>query len=348
MVNDPQNLLSGPISSPPPSNPLPPPANGNQGVEQQSLNGGGVDNKQQVSNFMNALNRTGQGGNNQMMQGSPPPQQQGQQVLQQPIQMPEQVSTQNTLQPGSFAPAPQNMQGTNTPGYYQQGQQGAMGNQSDGKATVQYQGSTPGQNTGPVINPSQFYGSTINQQGNTGSQTLAALHPQQTIGQVSNPATQAALSTPPAQSSTNSFVPPGTIDPQQNSPAQQPLVPYQQTISQSPFSAALAYSDENLKTNIEPGKRDITEFLNTIKAHNYEYKDQRDGVGTFTTPMAQELEKTELGKQAVIETPRGKMVDYGRLGGVNLAAVSVVHREQQRLQAQFDELKAAINKKGYK
>lgn len=94
--------------------------------------------------------------------------------------------------------------------------------------------------------------------------------------------------------------------------------------------------------------RSIEDFMNKIKANNYTYKNPEiDGYGQFTTPMAQELEQTELGKQAVIDTPRGKMVDYGRLGGVNLAAVSVVHRETQRLSAKVNELHKAFMKEKY-
>jgi hypothetical protein len=55
--------------------------------------------------------------------------------------------------------------------------------------------------------------------------------------------------------------------------------------------------------------------------------------------MAQELDATKLGKQAIIHTPRGMMVDYGRLGGVNLAAVATVHKEQQRLSQQVQQLR---------
>jgi hypothetical protein len=104
-------------------------------------------------------------------------------------------------------------------------------------------------------------------------------------------------------------------------------------------------SDENLKDVAGPAQRSLEHFLGSIGAHNYTYKDPRDGVGMFTSPMAQELEKTELGKQAVINTPRGKMVDYARLGGVNLAAASVLHREQKRLAAQVEQLRADMRKR---
>ena len=112
------------------------------------------------------------------------------------------------------------------------------------------------------------------------------------------------------------------------------------------LNGGLLMSDETKKTNVESAKPDIMQFLNAIGAHNYTYKQpDRDGRGTFTSPMAQELEKTHLGKQAVINTPRGKMVDYARLSGVNLAAVSVVHRETQKLQEQFNALKRQLGKR---
>lgn len=98
-------------------------------------------------------------------------------------------------------------------------------------------------------------------------------------------------------------------------------------------------SDENLKTNIQPSDKSLNSFLSSINAYNYSYKEpQIDGSGTFTSPMAQELEATELGKQAVIDTPRGKMVNYGRLGGVNLAASAVLYKEQERIKSQLNQL----------
>lgn len=103
-------------------------------------------------------------------------------------------------------------------------------------------------------------------------------------------------------------------------------------------------SDEDLKTSIKPGIKPIDQFLSTINAHSYKYKNpELDGKGTFVSPMAQELEQTELGKSAVIETPRGKMVDYARLGGIGLAASAVLYREQQRLQDQVNELRKAFS-----
>jgi hypothetical protein len=104
-------------------------------------------------------------------------------------------------------------------------------------------------------------------------------------------------------------------------------------------------SDENEKNDFGDAKPALLDFMGQIGAHSYRYKDpSRDGEGTYTTPMAQELQKTDLGKQAVVKTPHGLGVDYQRLGGVNLAALSVVHRENQRLQSQIDEMRSSAGK----
>lgn len=91
-------------------------------------------------------------------------------------------------------------------------------------------------------------------------------------------------------------------------------------------------SDQTAKTKIDGGEYQVQSFLDAIKAHSYEYKDAKHGVGRFISPMAQELEKTEVGKSAIIETPEGKMVDYGRLGGISLAALADLHQRVKRIE----------------
>lgn len=46
--------------------------------------------------------------------------------------------------------------------------------------------------------------------------------------------------------------------------------------------------------------------------------------------MAQDLERTPIGAQAVVDTPGGKVVDFGQLGGAQLAALARLH---ERLKA---------------
>ncbi len=97
--------------------------------------------------------------------------------------------------------------------------------------------------------------------------------------------------------------------------------------------AAKAYaSDINLKTNIKevpesllPNKSDVFEFLDALKPYYYEYKNpERFGQGSRMGIMAQDLEKTKLGKDLVIDTPEGKLVDIGKGLGVALASLSVL------------------------
>ncbi len=231
-------------------------------VEQQALNGGGDSNKQQIQNYMQALNGVGAGSNNGFLNAPPPPQ---------------------------AAPPPPLVQDMTPPP-----------SQAPPMTTI-----GPGRLGGP--------GGFLQGIGQPPPATLGG-------GRLGGPG-GFLQGMPPAP-------PPGALDPNRMNLAGGQLV-----------------SDERAKQNVEPAEPSIAHFLQTIGAHNYEYKNPaRDGVGTFTSPMAQELERTELGKQAVIDTPEGKKVDYARLGGVNLAAVSVVHREQEKLRAQVEQLRAAVRR----
>lgn len=100
----------------------------------------------------------------------------------------------------------------------------------------------------------------------------------------------------------------------------------------------LTMSDENAKTEIKPANKPVADFFATIGAHEYEYKNSKHGEGKFVSPMAQELEKTVIGKSAVIDTPEGKKVDYPRLTGVALAGLALHHSDLKKLTARVDAL----------
>lgn len=102
-------------------------------------------------------------------------------------------------------------------------------------------------------------------------------------------------------------------------------------------SAAVAASDEKNKTKKGAGEDNIKEFLNAIKAHSFEYKDKMKnnplaGDGEYVGPMAQDLEKTELGKSMVIDTPEGKVVDYGKGFGAMLASQAMLNERLKKLE----------------
>lgn len=100
-----------------------------------------------------------------------------------------------------------------------------------------------------------------------------------------------------------------------------------------------AFSDENLKTNINPASTELQEFLNALGAYKYEYKNPAHGEGEHVSVMAQELEASKLGKQAVINTPEGKMVNYGgRLPAIQLAATAMLNHKINQLESRLTKV----------
>jgi hypothetical protein len=100
--------------------------------------------------------------------------------------------------------------------------------------------------------------------------------------------------------------------------------------AEGPSLAAL--SDETKKTDIKPGGKDLGSFLDALTPSKYKYKDEADGEGEFWSPMAQDLEKTPVGRSMVIDTPRGKAVDYARGFGAYLAATADLHQRVKKLE----------------
>jgi hypothetical protein len=96
-------------------------------------------------------------------------------------------------------------------------------------------------------------------------------------------------------------------------------------------------SDERAKTDIKPGKQSLGELLSGVGVHEYEYKDPGKpmrGEGRFVSPMAQELEKTKIGKSMVSTSKDGtKVVDYGKGLGAMLSAMSWLHERVGKMEA---------------
>ncbi len=101
-------------------------------------------------------------------------------------------------------------------------------------------------------------------------------------------------------------------------------------------TAAMAYatyaSDINLKKDISLSGDRLTDFLNKLDAYDYDYKDEKHGKGRQTSVIAQDLEKSDIGKKAVIETDEGKMVDYSKLLPELLAAAAQTHKKVTKLE----------------
>jgi hypothetical protein len=99
----------------------------------------------------------------------------------------------------------------------------------------------------------------------------------------------------------------------------------------------MALSDERAKTDVTtPSKARIGEFLSTIGAHEYRYKDPSlpgAGAGRYLSPMAQELEQSEIGRSMVEEGPDGfKRVNYGKGLGAILATAAHLNERLSKLE----------------
>lgn len=100
------------------------------------------------------------------------------------------------------------------------------------------------------------------------------------------------------------------------------------------LATAGVFSDKNVKKNIKPAnmKKD---FLDHLSASSYEYKEPSKpgrGKGEFASVMAQELEKSKVGRSMVMDTPEGKMVDYGKGFGAILAAQAELNKRLEAIE----------------
>lgn len=94
------------------------------------------------------------------------------------------------------------------------------------------------------------------------------------------------------------------------------------------------FSDENMKKNIK--KADLNELAEKLKAVSFEYK-QPNGEsyqdGTVDGFLAQDLEKSKLGKKMVMQDSKGrKMVDLKKAVPVTMAAVSEIVKRINKLE----------------
>lgn len=88
--------------------------------------------------------------------------------------------------------------------------------------------------------------------------------------------------------------------------------------------AYLAFSDERLKTNIRLiPKEEMDEMKKHLKAYAFNYKSAVHGTGEFIGVMAQDLEKSKLGRTLVFEDNFGnKQIDLQRVMMLFLATMA--------------------------
>jgi len=90
--------------------------------------------------------------------------------------------------------------------------------------------------------------------------------------------------------------------------------------------AVSAFSDVNVKTNIKTTS--MLRDLAGAKPYEYEYKSTEYGAaGKHQSLMAQDIEKIPFLQKIVMETPKGKMVDYGKALPAMLAVQAEMAKE---------------------
>jgi hypothetical protein len=100
-------------------------------------------------------------------------------------------------------------------------------------------------------------------------------------------------------------------------------------IIQTAGTIAAGKSDKTLKTDIRDGGKEADDVMSKIRASSYRYKNEpRDGTGRRLGVMAQDLEKSKMGKEAVVplpDLPGKKGVDMFKGLSVALASVGRLH-----------------------
>lgn len=91
------------------------------------------------------------------------------------------------------------------------------------------------------------------------------------------------------------------------------------------MTAAAMFSDSRLKTNIkEISETDLNEMKSHLKAYAFNYLNDDHGQGDWIGVMAQDLEKSKLGKTLVVENEKGeKTIDQRKVLSMFLATMAV-------------------------
>jgi hypothetical protein len=96
-----------------------------------------------------------------------------------------------------------------------------------------------------------------------------------------------------------------------------------QLLGQAVSIGALAFSDERLKTNIQSlNKEDLAEMRKHLKAYAFNYTNDKYGKGDWVGIMAQDLEKSKLGKTLVVEVNGLKTIDTNKVMSMFLATMA--------------------------
>lgn len=97
-------------------------------------------------------------------------------------------------------------------------------------------------------------------------------------------------------------------------------------------AAGMMASDERLKTDVTDERAKIDAMLDGLRPVGWRYKDPKFGEGRYSGIMAQDLERSEAGKQVVSETSEGKMLDVNKALGAALASSARLNERLRKLE----------------
>lgn len=80
-------------------------------------------------------------------------------------------------------------------------------------------------------------------------------------------------------------------------------------------------SDRKLKKNVRAGAEAADEFMSSMKPRTFRYKDRKFGEGEHLGVMAQDMERSTIGRGVVTKTPHGKMLNMRKLQSGLVASV---------------------------
>lgn len=97
---------------------------------------------------------------------------------------------------------------------------------------------------------------------------------------------------------------------------------------------AAAASDERAKTNVSDGDKPVEQFLDSLAAREYDYKDPaKHGEGRRTGIMAQDAEKSDAGRRMVFTHTDGtKMLDLNKAASLSLASLANINKRLRELE----------------
>jgi hypothetical protein len=105
------------------------------------------------------------------------------------------------------------------------------------------------------------------------------------------------------------------------------------TVTQAAPAIAGAMSDRRVKKKIDDADDDAKEMLKALAAYSYDYKNEKHGKGRQFGIMAQDLERSKMGKSLVFETPEGKAVRTDRAALAALAGLASIEKRLSKMEA---------------